>query len=63
MRKMGSLDKALKATEDELKEILGNSADAQTFYSILHTEQKPSEDGESSKAKGKTTVRRRTFKT
>lgn len=60
---MGSMDKALKATEDELKEILGNSADAQAFYSVLHTEQKPSDDGESSKTKGKTIGRRKTFKT
>lgn len=56
------MGKALKATEDQLKEILGNSSDAQALYSILHSDPRPTEEDEGSKLKGKAKMRRRPFK-
>lgn len=63
LRKMVSLDQALKSTEDELKEVLGNSTDAQALYSMLHVEQKPTEDVDSVKQKGKAKARRKPYNT
>lgn len=63
LRKTGSLENALKASEDVLKEVLGNSVDAQAFYSVLHDAQKPVEDVDGWKGKGKAPVRRRQYKT
>lgn len=63
LRKMVSLDKAITATEEELKEVLGNKVDAQALYSILHEKQRPTEDVEIIKNKGKTKTRRKPIKT
>lgn len=63
LRKMGSLDRAVKATEEELKEVLGNSSDAQALYSILHVDQRPTGEVESFKQKGKAKARRKPYKT
>ncbi|KAJ8961228.1 hypothetical protein NQ318_008911 [Aromia moschata] len=53
LRKTKNMDEAIRKTEDELKEILGNSADAKTLYSVLHEDQKPTEELESNKQKTK----------
>lgn len=62
LRKLGSMNKALCATEEELKEVLGNTADAQALYSIFHLEQRPAEEDDSVKQKGKGKFRKRPLK-
>lgn len=37
------MDNSVKLTEDELKEILGNSTDARAFYGALHNDHNPKE--------------------
>lgn len=39
--------------QDQLKEILGNSADTENLYAILHEVHAPKEQAESSKQKGR----------
>ncbi|KAJ8916740.1 hypothetical protein NQ315_013945 [Exocentrus adspersus] len=51
MRKCQTLNSAIEKSEEELKEILGNTSDAKTLYSILHETHRPNE--ETVKFKGK----------
>ncbi|KAI4455160.1 dna repair endonuclease xpf [Holotrichia oblita] len=44
LRNVGNLDNAVEKSEDELKEILGNSIDAAQFHSILHDECMPKDN-------------------
>nr|XP_023011814.1 DNA repair endonuclease XPF [Leptinotarsa decemlineata] len=53
LKKGESMDKIAQKTEEELKEILGNSTDAQSLYSIIHEHHKPKEDTELAKQKDK----------
>ncbi|KAJ8962983.1 hypothetical protein NQ317_013788 [Molorchus minor] len=53
LRKTGTMDQAVRKTEDELKEILGNTADAKILYSILHEHHKNAEEIEPTRQKGK----------
>ncbi|CAG9863066.1 unnamed protein product [Phyllotreta striolata] len=53
LRKGVSLEEVVKKSEEELKEIVGNSTDAKTLYSIIHEEQKPNENNEKQKNKMK----------
>ncbi|CAH1175922.1 unnamed protein product [Phaedon cochleariae] len=51
LRKGGSMDAVIEKSEDELKDILGNSTDAQALHSIIHENHKPKEEVEPPKPK------------
>lgn len=44
LRRATNLDNALKLSEDQLKDILGNAADATALYSALHDDHNPKKD-------------------
>ncbi|XP_072390413.1 DNA repair endonuclease XPF isoform X1 [Diabrotica undecimpunctata] len=54
LRKGISMDEVTKKSEEELKEILGSSADAQSLYSIIHGEHKPKPEEDKKKERPKT---------
>ncbi|KAG5880660.1 hypothetical protein JTB14_022822 [Gonioctena quinquepunctata] len=62
LKKGESMENVVNKTEEELKEILGNSTDAQSLYSIIHENHKPKEDAESNKQKDKLKPRTRYYK-
>lgn len=53
LRKGVSMDEIVKKSEEELKEILGTSVDAQALYTIIHEEHKPQSDDPKQKLKPK----------
>ncbi|CAH1113748.1 unnamed protein product, partial [Psylliodes chrysocephalus] len=57
LRKGVSLNEVVKKSEEELKEILGNSVDAQALYSFIHNEHKPKQEAEDNKQKDKQKTR------
>ncbi|KAK9870502.1 hypothetical protein WA026_008059 [Henosepilachna vigintioctopunctata] len=52
LRQVKNMRSAVKLSEEELKDILGNSADAKVFYNCLHKELHPDEENDN-KYKGK----------
>ncbi|XP_044750246.1 DNA repair endonuclease XPF [Coccinella septempunctata] len=53
LRRVKNMEGALKLTEDELKDILGNTNDAKAFYMCLHGEHTQDDDTNAKKGKGK----------
>lgn len=53
LRRVKNMKNALKLTEEELKDILGNASDAKSFYTSLHTEHSADDDTESKKGKNR----------
>ncbi|KAL3282353.1 hypothetical protein HHI36_005540 [Cryptolaemus montrouzieri] len=58
LRRVKNMKNALKLSEEELKDILGNTADARAFYSCLHGEHSAADDEVNIKNKGKGKFRR-----